>query len=324
MKELFISDIKTNSPVNSIFIIESPSLRNGGRLGKYINCILSDKTGKLSCRIWGRNQGGAEEIERIFNILNSKEGAVFHVQGESETYNNELLVRITDGIERLEDPADGDFISPDDFEYTPCDPDRIRAGITSCILKIEDPSVRDFVGSVIGDADGFFEKPAARKKHHAFRGGLALHTLEVAGIAIATAGQMEKLDFDMDILIGGAILHDIGKCRSFDRKGFGFSANASYSLLGHITPAIQMAERYRSSIEEPVFEHILHIIQSHHGPYGEIKPQTIEAWTVHFADNMSATLHEVGDDILRLGLGDTGWGEKSGGPVFRPKPRKQS
>jgi len=322
MKELFISDIKSNSPVDSIFIIESPSLRNGGRHGKYINCTLSDKTGKLSCRIWGRNLGGAEEVEKIFNGLSSNEGSAFYISGESETYKNELLVRVTDGIEKLSGPATGDFITPDDFEYTPYDIDRIRAGITSYILKIGDPSIRDFTGSVIGDADGFFEKPAAKKKHHAFRGGLALHTLEVTEIAAATPERMGSIDFDRDVLIAGAILHDIGKCRSFDRNGFGFSANASYSLIGHITTGIMMIEEYREMIEEPVMEHILHIIQSHHGHYGEIKPQTIEAWTVHFADNMSAMLHEVSDDISNINPGDTGWGENSGGPVFKPRPRK--
>jgi 3'-5' exoribonuclease len=322
MKELFISEITTNSHVDSTFIVESPAIKNGGRNGKYINCTLSDRTGKLSCRIWGRNQGGAGEVEKVYNILSSNEGLAFHIQGESETYNNELLVKVTDGVEKLNLPADDDSLTPGDFEYTPHDTDRIRAGITSCILKIEDTSIRDLVGSVIGDADGFFEKPAAKKKHHAFRGGLGLHTLEVTEISIAASGHVGNVKFDTDILIAGAILHDIGKCRSFDRKGFGFSANSSYSLLGHIIPAVGMMEKYRTCVDESVFEQIIHIIQSHHGPYGEIKPQTIEAWTVHFADNMSATLHEVSDDISRIGFGDTGWGEKIGGHVFRPNPRE--
>ena len=321
MKEIYISDIRTNSPVNSIFLIEAPTIRKGGRHGRYISCILSDKTGKISCRIWGRNNGGAEEVERIFNTLNSGTGSAYYIEGESETYNNELLVRITDGIERLAEPAAGDFIVPEDFEYTPCDIERIRAGITSYILKIEDPSIRDFTGSVIGTADGFFEKPAARKKHHAFRGGLALHTLEVTEIAAAVPDKIGSVSFDRDILIAGAILHDIGKCRSFDRKGFGFAANPSYSLVGHITQGIMMAEKFGHLIDGTVLEQIIHIIQSHHGQYGEIKPQTIEAWTVHFADNMSAMLHEVNDDISKIGPGDTGWGENSGGPVFRPGPR---
>ena len=323
MKDLFISDIVTNTPIDSIFIVESPMLKNGGRNKKYINCTLSDRTGKISCRVWGRSQGGPEEVERVFNILNSNEGMAFHIEGESETYNNEILVKITDGVGNLNLPADAGSLSPGDFEYTPYDTKRSRAGITSCILKIEEPSIRGFVGSVIGDADGFFDKPAARKKHHAFRGGLALHTLEVTEIAITASGQMGSVKFDTDILIAGAILHDIGKCKSFDPKGFGFSANASYSLLGHITLAIGMTERYRDLVDESVYEQILHIIQSHHGPYGEIKPQTIEAWTVHFADNMSATIHEVSDDISKIGPGDTGWGENVGGPVFRPGINKK-
>ena len=82
-----------------------------------------------------------------------------------------------------------------------------------------------------------------------------------------------------------------------------------------------MAEKYGVLVDETVLEQIIHIIQSHHGQYGEIKPQTVEAWTVHFADNMSAMLHEVNDDISKIGPGDTGWGENSGGPVFRPGPR---
>lgn len=319
MKDLFVSDITTDTVIDSFFLVESPVLRNGGRNGKYINCMLSDRTGKISCRIWGRSTGGAEEIERVFRELSSKEGSAFHITGESETYKNELLVRVTEGVERLAKALDGTLIPPEDFEYTPFDIEKIRAGITSYILKIEDSSVRDLVGSVISSADGFFEKPAARRKHHAFRGGLALHTLEVAGIAFSTTEHAENLKFNRDILLAGAILHDIGKCRSFDRKGFGFTANSSYSLLGHITPGVQMMEEYRDKVDEGTYRQILHIIQSHHGQYGEIKPQTIEAWTVHFADNTSATLHEVSDDMAGIGPGESGWGERIKGPVFRPE-----
>lgn len=319
MKDLYISGIKTNSSVDSIFIIESPSLRNGGRHGKYISCTLSDKTGKISCRIWGRNNGGAEEVERIFNGLNSNEGSVFYISGESETYKNQLLVRVTDGIERLSLPVDPEMISPDDFEYTPYDIDMIRAGIVTFILKIEDPLIRDFIGRIIGDIDGFFEKPAAKKKHHAYRGGLAHHTLEVLEIAAATPENIIGVDFNKDVLIAGAILHDIGKCQSFERSGFAFSSNASYSLIGHITSGIMITEKYSDLIDEHLLKEILHIIQSHHGQYGEIKPQTIEAWTVHFADNMSAMLHEVSDDISGIGPGDSSWGEMSGSLVYRSK-----
>ena len=63
--------------------------------------------------------------------------------------------------------------------------------------------------------------------------------------------------------------------------------------------------------------HLLHIVQTHHGEYGDPKPQTVEAWAVHMADNTSAILHEVASDIEDTIPGEGRFGPNVKAPVFR-------
>lgn len=54
----------------------------------------------------------------------------------------------------------------------------------------------------------FWTMPAARRHHHAFPGGLAVHSLEVA---TDLAGQTGLKDSERDLCIAAGLLHDVGK-----------------------------------------------------------------------------------------------------------------
>ena len=317
-KKIYVDSIIPKMVVDSSFIIENPSLREG-KNSKYITCTISDSTGKISCKIWGSYNSETIEIENIYRIIQKNEGHIFRISGKADKYKDDLNINVNDGVEYLKTPVDEKIITPSDYIYSPADIKGNKEKILTLCDSIQNQGLKDLVLTILKKSDGFFEKPAAKTKHHDYTGGLCEHTLEVAEISLSIGKSLNGVNLNRDILIAGAVLHDIGKCQSFDKKGLFYSPNPSYSLLGHITPAMQTLSRYTAFVDADIYSELLHIIQSHHGDHGETRPQTPEAWTVHFADNISATLHEISEDLKSAPPGELLWGKRMDGFVFRSK-----
>lgn len=166
--------------------------------------------------------------------------------------------------------------------------DRWRAGIRSAGLSratalfYDDPVFRRL----------YQECPASPSGHHAALGGLLRHTFEVASIgrAIATVA-----GGDRDLVLAGALLHDIGKLDAYTWSG-PFEVSPSGALLGHVALGARMLDRkIREASVSPCSarEHdlLLHLVLSHHGrlEFGAaVEPMTLEAEILHYADNASA------------------------------------
>ena len=153
---------------------------------------------------------------------------------------------------------------------------------------------------------------AARKNHHARRGGLLDHTAQMLRVAKALAPLYAEVD--NDLLCAGVIFHDIGKLWENDtgEKGFASVPSRRGELLGHISLGIEVANalwREGEAAEgaswgelqpasEEVRDHLLHLIASHHGTkeFGSpVAPKTPEAFLLHHIDNIDAKM-----EMLRL------------------------
>jgi 3'-5' exoribonuclease len=134
--------------------------------------------------------------------------------------------------------------------------------------------------------------PASTVGHHAQLGGLLRHTWEVASIGRSIA---RCCGADRDLVVAGALLHDIGKLEAYRWDG-NFETTHAGALLGHVTLGMLMLDRRLQA--EPVppcteGERVLlqHLVASHHGrqEFGAaMPPMTLEAEILHFADNASA------------------------------------
>jgi 3'-5' exoribonuclease len=135
--------------------------------------------------------------------------------------------------------------------------------------------------------------PAAKQIHHAFLGGLLEHVLSVCGLAKAAAAHYPNID--ADLLLTGAILHDIGKIYELNYER-GFSYSNEGQLLGHMSIAIRMVgEKLRNLPDFPPLVRTLveHMILSHHGrlEFGSPKvPQFPEALLLHYLDDMDSKM----------------------------------
>jgi 3'-5' exoribonuclease len=83
-------------------------------------------------------------------------------------------------------------------------------------------------------------------------------------MAAAIADGVSGVGMDRDMVIAGAILHDIGKAVSFEKQGFSFISLPVYSLIGHTSLGIRIVEGVCSEYRLPGKDvtHLLHIIQS--------------------------------------------------------------
>jgi 3'-5' exoribonuclease len=159
---------------------------------------------------------------------------------------------------------------------------------------VQDPFVRQLLEAFLDDRDiaqGLPHAPAAKGIHHAYRGGLAEHILSVMKLAHRIADHYPMVD--RDLLVAGALLHDISKVQelSYER---GFDYTDEGRLVGHLVMTAQKIREKANAIAgfPPLLEqHITHIVLAHHGQleYGSPKlPQTLEALLVHLIDTMDS------------------------------------
>lgn len=150
------------------------------------------------------------------------------------------------------------------------------------------------------------ECPASTAGHHALLGGLLKHTFEVGQIGLALGELYPAVD--RELVVAGALLHDIGKLESYRWEGC-FETTVPGAVLGHVVLGAQMLERRLRAespmpCTEPELMILQHLIISHHGglEFGApVPPLTLEAEILHHADNASAKA-----ESMRGALNDPG------------------
>jgi 3'-5' exoribonuclease len=144
--------------------------------------------------------------------------------------------------------------------------------------------------------------------HHAYLHGLLEHTLSVTRLADSVCRHYDTLDRDM--LVTGALCHDIGKVDEISFTSPSFNYTDDGRLLGHITIGIIRIEKAVQMAEiEPDHGDIVslkHIVLSHHGEleFGSpVLPMTREALMLNMLDNMDAKMNYM-DNIKRNATGN--------------------
>jgi len=112
------------------------------------------------------------------------------------------------------------------------------------------------------------------------------HKRSVVHIARASAEKMNEfyhgeLPVDMDVLISGAILADVGKLLEYELNAEGKAVQGKYGqYLRHPFSGVSLAEQ--CGLPAPV----CHIIAAHAGEGDHVK-RSVEAYIVHHADFMT-------------------------------------
>jgi len=169
--------------------------------------------------------------------------------------------------------------------------------------RIEDEPLRRLVAGILqAHRETLLTLPAATRNHHAYIAGYLEHVLSVTRTAVFLADKYADYYTDLqpplnkDLVVAGAVLHDIGKLRELRQNPQGAEYTAEGDMIGHILQGRDMVREAATETELDV-ETLLrleHIIVSHQRlpEWGSPKPpMTPEALIVHYADDLDAKYH---------------------------------
>jgi 3'-5' exoribonuclease len=139
--------------------------------------------------------------------------------------------------------------------------------------------------------------PAATSNHHAYPGGLAVHTAEVLEFTSHTVEMNPALN--KIVLTVAAIYHDFGKIWDYQPNPNYPTAPESkpWTITDHFQLVHHIQRSYQEFVDkakgtDPNMQMLIgHCILAHHGcpAWGSpVEPKTQEAWALHLADMFSA------------------------------------
>lgn len=292
MKDFFIADAAKfdNDTVTSYFALSSLSVREKKQGGQYLALALTDKTGTMEARMW-------DEIADA--LASCSEGCYVKVQGQISKYQGKFQIT----LQKMRNAAESEIDPADYLPATLFNIDEMWAELRGYVSQFANPELKRLVFAFLDDesiASAYRTAPAAKRLHHAWLGGLLEHVVTLVRVCLATAPFYPEVN--PDLLVTGAILHDIGKIRELHWKNsFGYTLEGQ--LIGHINIAQGMLlEKVKELAPFPEKLRVLveHMILSHHGKYefGSPKlPMTAEALLLNVLDDLEAKMQVLRNEF---------------------------
>ncbi len=282
MKNQFAKSLSLGDTVQDVFVVSRVSLGQYER-GEYLRLRLADKSGKISGVMWS----GASEAYRSV-----RSGDLVWVEGRVECYRGELQVKVSSlskvPFDERIDPAD--FLPQSRYSQ-----EELRGRLRELVDQVQDASCRGLLETLLRDEEMMVQlsrAPAGKTWHHAYLGGLLEHTLTVAELCRLAAPFYPKVN--VDLLITGAILHDLGKTKELT-YGVAFDYTTEGRLIGHVVMGYELLQHYAAQLEDfprDTLTYLGHMILSHHGQAerSPVLPMTLEACLLHYLENMDAQI----------------------------------
>ena len=301
MNRINVSDLANcvNQEIESYFMVVEKDLRQGNR-DFFLRLKLADNSGFVVANIWKNAAVRAE----MFEI-----GDVIQIRGMVIKYNKNIQITIND-ISNLEEK---------EYELAELVPSTKKdiTELTDSFFEFVDSIKNEYLSQLLKDIFGnkqilnlFISSPAAKSWHHNYAGGLLEHTLSVTKIC---AFACDLYPVDRDLVITGAILHDLGKIYEYD-SAIGIDFSDEGRLIGHFVLVDRIITEHATKIDlfpKELLMKLRHMVLAHHGEYekGSVRlPQTLEAHLLHLADNMDAQVTGV-KQIIEASSDNSKWSE---------------
>lgn len=288
MKPLYVSDLAqhVSQGITSFFLVQAKEVRTTREGKPYLALRLADRTGTVEARMWDE----IAEMEPAFN-----RDDVVKVEATVESYRGQTQLK----VKRLRCALDSEVELGDYLPETALDVEALYAELLVVAGGVGNPHLRALLLAVLEDAEvapRLKQAPGAKTLHHAYRGGLLEHIVSLCRLCKLAAQNYPAID--LDLLLTGAILHDVGKIyelsyeRSLDYTTVG-------NLLGHIAIALELLSRKMDALAGfPPDLRVLvqHLLLSHHGKleFGSpVPPKFPEAVLLHYLDDVDSKMEAI-------------------------------
>jgi 3'-5' exoribonuclease len=280
MKVEWIKDLKDGQHVHDEFIVANVNKCTSDKGKIYLNIILQDKTGSISAKKW-------EVTDHDLSIV--RPGKVLAVEGEVSSYKGILqfkVLNVEETINELVDISNFKKVSPIPLK-------ELEERLAKHIASLKDPDVALITKTIINHFyDKYVTYPAAVKIHHEFGSGIIHHSVVMADVADAVAKCYPQVD--RDILVAGALMHDIGKTIEYEDLPVP-EQTVEGKLIGHISLMYadfkKIVDELNIKSEVPLL--LEHMILSHHGEleFGSpVQPSTREALLLSMIDMIDSRM----------------------------------
>jgi 3'-5' exoribonuclease len=286
MKSLYAADIRENQLVDALFLVAAKNhgVTKGG--SSYLTLKLLDRSGEIEGRVWDR----ADDLGRGF-----EKNDFVRVRGQATIYQGKLQIRVQDVIR-----VDETKIAAEDFlPKSASDPQIMLEELQAILRGIKNPHLLALAEACFADDELMRllkRAPGAKTIHHPYLSGLLEHTLSLLKLIQKVVENYRGID--VDLLLTGGFLHDIGKVYEFS-----FERAIDYTdegqLLGHLVMEVELVDKKIAGVPEFPLELAMlvkHMLVSHHGAYeyGSPKlPQTLEAVILHSLDDLDGKIQAI-------------------------------
>ena len=284
---IFIDEFKEGDVISGIYLCKSKQASTTKTGKEYENVVLMDKTGSIDSKIWEPTSPGIRDFDANDFVM---------VKGQVTSYNRALQFKIDSA--RKAEP--GEYIESDYMPVSRFGADELFKELYGLIDSVKNKYLNRLLTMIFKEDKVFAERfktaTAAKSVHHGFVSGLLEHTVSVARLCTKICDNYDYVNHDL--LVTGAMLHDIGKVREiapFPQNDYTDEGN----MIGHLVIGYGMVREKIALIEGfpgSLANQVEHMILSHHGEleFGSPKkPATIEALALAAADNLDAHLETM-------------------------------
>lgn len=297
---MLVKNLAPYETVDGKFIVKFKKPVQPYAKGYSFQLRIGDKSGETMLRYWGsRNK---EEIDKLYDSI--KKGDVIYVQGETTIFNNRIAINVNPPGGKIKVLTKDEYQLLEFLPESEKDTKEMYRELLSIVDSIKNEHMKELLYSFVKDpvfSEKFIKHPAAMYKHHGWLGGLLEHTLNVVKICEF----LKKLhpELDRDLMITGAVLHDIGKIRELE-VATDIRTSVEGMLIGHLAMGFEEVSKRMDKLKTPedIKLKIKHILISHHGKieYGSPKqPAFPEALAVYLADEVDFKIAEMLTHIKR-------------------------
>ena len=296
MSRRYVNQFAHQEAVNEVFLASGKQLRPNRSGNLYLQLDLADRTGSICARMWN----ASEPIYKSFD-----NGDYVRIEGTAQLYQGAMQI-IATRLNRVE-PEE---VDEEEFVLLAAvEVDKLLRRAAEILRGMSDPHLLNLAECFLLDEElmaRFARAPAGVKNHHAYRGGLLDHVVNLMEVVLRVSPCYPQID--RDLLLCGAFIHDMGKIDelSYDRE---LAYSDEGQLIGHLVMAVSALEKKVAEAEklsgEPIPDETVlrlkHMLVSHHGEYqfGSPKlPMTLEAMALYMLDNLDAKINAF-DQLMR-------------------------